>query len=166
MTDINILLKRVITHSDRKEYKAAMDLCNEIISEFPDNPQGYRKRAVIFEITKRTNYAISDITKAISIDPSYPHDYFNRGRWNLEVGKLEESLGDLTALIKIEVERDSIYYLKTAYFLRAECYLQMGLYDKAIEDCNKLSPGFSLWVCSGMKSKEDILRDIDNNRTN
>ncbi|MFM8331132.1 MAG: tetratricopeptide repeat protein [Candidatus Methylumidiphilus sp.] len=80
----------------------------------------------------KTDEAIAEYTKEISLDPKYRSAYFMRGQLYVNKGKYDEAIADYTKAISLIVKPksdDAPYYL-----LRGKAYHLKKEYDLAIID--------------------------------
>ena len=110
---------------------------SETIKSDPDNPQAYNARGAALAQAGKTQDALADFNKAISLDANFALAYANRGLAYLQTKQMDQALADYQRAIAL----DASY---------APAYLGRGLIEKernqpqdALEDLNKaiaLSP--------------------------
>jgi tetratricopeptide (TPR) repeat protein len=140
-----------------KDYKEALRLCNEVLSEHPSMLDGLRAKARIYAYTGAFNEAIVEMNTVIEQNPKDPGDYFSRGRWLLDSGKWTEALSDMTKTLNLGLELDLDYYTESAYFFRSVALLRLGRHSDALADCAHVRDDFLVHLWDGKISKSDIL---------
>jgi tetratricopeptide (TPR) repeat protein len=128
----------------------------------------YNNRGVAYFAKGEYDQAISELNKAIEINPSYVEAYDNRGCAYVAKGKYDQGISDFNRALEINPK------LASAYTNRGTAYMNKGQYDQAISDINKaldLNPKFALaYYSRGMsyyykkeydKSWEDIKKAKD-----
>ena len=96
--------------------------------------------------------AISDLDKAIELDPNYAPAYYNRGVAKAELKQYSEAIADYDKAIELDPRSASAYYNRgvTKYNLK-EYSEAIADYDKAIE----LDPNFALaYYARGLACRE------------
>ena len=159
MDEIERELERAFRFSQREEYAQALKICDNVISDHPNNSRGYRRRAYVNSRQRQHEKAVEDIGIAISLDPIQPDYYFTRARWLLNCGRPEDACRDLSEVLSLEERFGRGYYVESAYFYRAAAYLDIGLFKEALQDCRNVRDGFVVYMKGGLRSKEDIERD-------
>jgi tetratricopeptide (TPR) repeat protein len=139
------------------KYDEAVEMCTKYIEAHPDRREGYKQRSYVFARMKLWMDAIKDVNTLIAIGHDEPDDYFSRGRWELMAGDISSSIEDFSNVIEIERDFQRKYYTESAYFYRANAYIEMGFFEKAIEDCREIRDGFTVHLMGAIVSKEDIL---------
>ncbi|MEA2103227.1 MAG: hypothetical protein U9P79_01105, partial [Candidatus Cloacimonadota bacterium] len=107
---------------------------NESIAENPDDAKAYYDRAFLI-YPEQTQRAISDLTKAIELDPENAFHYGLRGYIYKSRNDDQKAISDLTKAIELKPEDASFYKL------RAENYKKTHEYEKAFEDYEKAIEG-------------------------
>lgn len=156
-------LKEAFDHSEKKEFSEALKICSEVIENYPKCTEAYRERAYVYSRMKDWEKALLDINKAITLDLDNPADYFTRGRWLLITDNPQDAVEDFSKVLMIENEMNSAYFSETAYFFRALAYLDIGLYEKALNDCKEVRDDFALHFKSRLRSKREI-QDFANSK--
>ena len=72
-------LKRAAAAIDKNDLDSAMTDLNEVFKVESNNARAYDLRGIVYEAKQNFELAIADDTKAISLNPSEPRYYFNRG---------------------------------------------------------------------------------------
>lgn len=140
-------------------YDEAIEICTEYIATHPDQREGYKQRSYIFGRMKLWEDAIRDVDILMNMGHEEPDDYFSRGRWHLMAGNVSSAIEDFSKIIEIERVLARKYYTESAYFYRAKACIEIGLFQRAIEDCEKIRDGFKVHLMGKLVSKADILSE-------
>jgi tetratricopeptide (TPR) repeat protein len=157
--DIKKQLDEAYSWAVRKDYDTALSLCELVIRNHPNLPDGFRTRSQVYAHQANFIEAIKDITRAIEKSPAYPGDFFFRGWWRLENGEAGEAVRDLTEAINLGKAQVVGQHTESAYFFRALAYLQQGRNGEALRDCNHVRDDFLLYIRSGQVSKSQIVSE-------
>jgi tetratricopeptide (TPR) repeat protein len=101
---------------------------SEVIAAHPDDPQAYNMRG---GEAGRSEPALTDFNKAISLDPNYAQAYANRALVYRKINKLDLTLADDNKALAIDPSYAS------AYLGRGIVYREQGRNNQALEDFNK-----------------------------
>ena len=140
-------------------YDEAIQICGKYIAAHPNQREGYKQRSFIFGRMKLWKDAIKDVDILINMGHEEPDDYFSRGRWHLMAGNVSSAIDDFSKIIEIEGVLQRKYYTESAYFYRAKAYIEIGLFQEAIDDCEKIRDGFNVHLMGKLVSKADILSE-------
>ncbi len=88
----------------------------------------YYNRAIVYHRLKYFNRAISDLSKALDLDPRLPMAHYRRGLLYAATGNGERALADFAG----EIENNPSF--APAYVERAKIYFQKKEYEKSIRD--------------------------------
>ena len=111
---------------------ATIAYLDSLINEISDYMEAYMVRGELFKELGRYQEAISDIDKAITINPSNPISYNLRGISCIESGgDINKALDDFNKAISIDAN-----YVG-AYTNRGNVYLKMREFQNAVRDCTK-----------------------------
>src|SRR6204780_5337286 len=66
----------------------------ETIKNNPDNPQAYNMRGSVLGEAGKTEEALADFNKAISLDPNYGQAFANRGLIYRQTKRLDQAMAD------------------------------------------------------------------------
>jgi tetratricopeptide (TPR) repeat protein len=91
----------------------------------------YRARAELYEAINKPDKAISDLYKALAINPKFDTCYEQLARVHEHLGQLQKAVDDLTAVIKINPADE------TSYVGRGRLKLKLGRYADAVADLSK-----------------------------
>jgi tetratricopeptide (TPR) repeat protein len=156
--ELNLILKKAYDYAQRSDYETALSICNWLIQDTSTKIAGYRKRAAIHEHMGDVKKAISDLKHVISKYKEEPADYYGLGLLQLKHGCLEDAIDSFSGAIESGNKANNDYYKYGSYLFRAETYLKIKEYNKAISDCNKLPAGYKTYISGvGMRSKEEII---------
>ena len=91
-----------------KEYPNAVRCYNLAVALEPNNAVHYANRATCFIRLKRFDDAETDCDASLKCDPGYMKAYVRRGVARKEQGKLEASVADFEAALKLEPENKEV----------------------------------------------------------
>lgn len=94
--------------------------------------RAYQGRAVLHTENGNWKGAVEDLTQAISIDPSW-FSYQQRAVANEQLNEKNAALKDWTQAIKLVEKPYQVLHMR-----RGELLLKAGVYDKAVNDFNKV----------------------------
>jgi tetratricopeptide (TPR) repeat protein len=141
-------------------YEGAFAICNRIVDENPNIPDGLRKRAAIYAAKCDFIRAVADITQAIEIESEVPEYYFFRGWWHLELGNFEQAYEDQSAAINLGNTHDFHYHDESAFFFRATALLHLRRFEEALADCKRVRDDFLIYLRRfGKLDKAEVVRN-------
>ena len=129
---------RATIHTDRKEFKLAIEDWNKIVEIEPDNAASYIGRAKLWLGQTEWDKAINDLTLAIQVDPKDAYCYRVRGHAWVSKHDYDKAIADYNEAIRLDPEDAEIYYD------RAWVWQQKGDIARAIDDfaaAVELDPG-------------------------
>jgi len=156
MVDLEKELRKALEYSEKKSYPEAIRLLTKIIQEYPNSIEGYRERSYVYALMKEWDKALLDISTVINLDSKNAAGYFTRGRWLLSIDNTSDAATDFSTVLMIERESGSSYFSEAAYFFRSLAYLNMELYEKALEDISKVRDNFTVHFKGCLRSKREI----------
>lgn len=124
--------------SKNGDYKGALEICESMLSVFPDAYEIFETRSEIFHKIGDYESAFSDLEHVITLMPDEVAPLFRRGRWKLELGHYIDAIVDFSKVIN----SSSDYFRDAAYYFRAEAYLYCHEYEKTLKDCQHVPEGF------------------------
>lgn len=160
--DVEEEIQKIEIMLSKKNYELARKSLDSLIERYLDEYKFWRMRAYVFEVDKDYQKAIEYISEAINLQPMEPDYFYNRGRYFFNLSNYTSASENFTQAISLCDYHKSDYYREPSYFMRAESYLRLKLYDKARDDCSHLRDGYSAWTDS-LRSKEDILNECAGN---
>jgi len=122
-------------------WKDSITLWDDALKNYSKNPIAYNNRGNAYADKGLYDQAISDLNKAIEIDPRFPLAFNNRGNAYVGKGLYDQGISDFNKAIEIDPR------FAKAYNNRGNAYVGKGLYDQAISDLNKaieINPRFAL----------------------
>lgn len=123
-----VFLTRANTYRNLGRDEKALDDYNQLLREQPDCADAYEKRAQLYYERGEYNLADRDYQKIIAIDPGSVMGYMGIGR-NANVEKrYYDAIEQFDYVIRLASDYSS------GYSFRAESYLCLKQYDKAIDD--------------------------------
>jgi len=97
-------------------------------TDSPADAEGFARRAAAFDARHNYVAAIADYTRAIALQPTAEHDYYERARDHWRNSEPEAALADLTAALKLKPDDDA------ALLVRGDLRLERGDDDGAAAD--------------------------------
>lgn len=124
---------------DKKDYKGALEIYDQVIVLDPKNDQGYFQRGNCKRELGDNNGALSDYTKAIELsNPNNAfYSYANRGLLKQDMGDYIGAIDDLTKVIEANSQDHYYAYIKgQVYVPRGLAKVMMGDLKGALDDLN------------------------------
>lgn len=104
----------------------ALTAYQAFVERYPERPEGYLKRGMLYQATYRYDSALSDFNRGLSLDPQADRRYLlARGEVKTELGAFNQALVDFNQAIR---QKPNDYY---SYCLRGQLYQRMGNASKA-----------------------------------
>jgi len=126
---IIIGVNSVMTYNRNKIWKDELTLWNDIVTKSPQKARPYLNRGVAYSKINQWDNALSDFTKAVSLEPKYSYpSYLNLAIAQEKYSLWDEAITNYTKALKIYPE----YY--EAYSNRASAYGSLREWDKALAD--------------------------------
>lgn len=100
------------------------------IEEAPLNVLSYLNRSVLLSDQEKNEEALSDLSKAIEIDPAQPDYHYHRAKLYCKMEKFKKALEDMDTLIQSKDFKKDAY----AYYLRALIHIELGNKKSAKKD--------------------------------
>lgn len=129
-----------LTYSRNYVWRDEFTLWNDAIRKSPNKARPYCIRGQTYLLCGDIDNAISDFTKAITIDSRNDIAYTNRGLAYFYKGDLDRAISDYSKAIEIYPNNSE------AYSNRAVVYENRNEFDHAISDCTKaieINPNFA-----------------------
>jgi tetratricopeptide (TPR) repeat protein len=126
-------------HQLKREYRLAIQACNEALRVKPEDAEAYSNRGAAYLMLDELDRAILDFDAAIRLDPADPTQYYNRATAYTKKREHLKAVADYTEAIRLSPG------LAIAYNNRGYEFEQLGERDKAIADYRKaleLAPSF------------------------
>ncbi|HTB05638.1 MAG TPA: tetratricopeptide repeat protein [Bacteroidia bacterium] len=124
----------------RKGNARALDYYNDAINIEPNNLEPYYDKGIFYQFGSDFNDAIGAYKQVLSIDSTYKFALYNLGVvYYIGPKDYKQAIYYFTKT----VQRDTAYVL--AYYGRANCYAELGEYDKSMADYShvlSLKPNF------------------------
>jgi tetratricopeptide (TPR) repeat protein len=90
-----VMKKALEAYLEQNRVQSAMNICNSIIDNFPEDPTGYIARGMINQQQNYLPQALNDMNHAIQIDPSNYLYYLQRSAVEYQLGYKADSKKDL-----------------------------------------------------------------------
>ena len=126
-----------------KDYEKALQIVNAQIEKNPNNANAYDHRSTVYWFLGRSDEALADCDKAISLEPDKAFHYLNRGSIYEQRKEYQMAVNVYTKALGLTKDDNPLEGLM--YFNRARAYTQLDDYDKALADIKQgetLAPAF------------------------
>jgi tetratricopeptide (TPR) repeat protein len=140
----------------RGDSVGAMQSADELVTQYPDSVKTWLLRGYLFELANELTPAIADISKAIQLDATEPHLFYNRGRFRFHLEDAIGSLSDFEKALELCDFYRNDYYRDELNFWRAECLLKLGRKGEFCKDILKIPDDFRTWTFA-LRTKQDLL---------
>lgn len=150
---------------EKRDFEGALRICDELIERFPDNARGYQKKAAVLHHSGASIEALTEISRAIEIDPNRSYQFSLRGRIRFETSDFLGPIDDFSRVIEIENQTKSEYFLQTAYAFRAASSLSIGKFDDVAKDLRKVKGGFVTYTRTGVVSEKAMMNQLKSTGT-
>ena len=150
------LIEKIRQLAKREDYDLALDLCDQEIATSSDLDRLYSARAYVNYRKGDSAQAIADINLAIEKNPKEPHYFYIYGIYLFECGRYDDAIKQFSTAIQLSKDYGSVYYLTPSYFFRADCYVRLKEYEKALADCENIPQETAIWT-DRLKSKSEII---------
>lgn len=87
--------------AEKKEFKTALALLNEVVREHPKFAEGWNRRASVYWQIGQYEKSIADCEKAIALNPSHYGAWQGMGVCRIELGNIAEACRCLRAALRI-----------------------------------------------------------------
>lgn len=159
--ELNRFLKKAYDYACKSDYPKALEICDWLIREVSTEMAGHRKRAAVREHMGDLDGAICDLQHVVAAESKEPADFYTLGVLQLQRGFTAEAVVSFSKAIEVGDEAGFDYYRKGSLLFRADAYLKLCEFEKAIADCSALPHGYQTYVggASGMRTREEILSE-------
>ncbi|MBE0460926.1 MAG: tetratricopeptide repeat protein [Candidatus Aminicenantes bacterium] len=113
------------------DYTNAVAVCQEIIQQFPDNPQNHYNLGITYFKIADYDKALKAFLQAISLKPDFDIAYYNIGLVYFRQKKFPDAIQAFTKFVELKPDNADAYYNIGAAFL------QMKKYEDALAPLQK-----------------------------
>lgn len=165
---MTLQLKKIDELCDAKDYKGAIKLCDQLLTEEHNTEftaEVLRERASIFNCLGELENALKDYQTVLHlVENPKVADYFFLGSYSVRLRKYKEAINFLNDGIILTCDRQETYYFHSLLFVKAYALYKVGALDLAGEALKDIKPDFKLWVDNPRKplSKNKLLQLIEN----
>lgn len=129
--DLQPLLAQAASHTQKREFAAAVAILNKIVTTHPDVAEGYFRRAGILADVGQDRDALVDFNTAIKLNPENPAYRNMRGFFLLTRQQHAEAIKDFSEAVRLDPKYSQ------AYNNRGLAILSTGKLEDAIQDFDK-----------------------------
>ncbi len=134
----------------------AMAVAESLLAEHPDEMEVWLLRGYLHELNADYSEAKSALSRAIELNGSEPHLFYNRGRFSYHLGELREAVQDFSKALELCDFYNNDYYRQELYFWRAETLVKLGRKQEALNDLSQVDADFSSWT-DHLQTKQELL---------
>ena len=129
------LLKKVIASVDENKYQEAIVLIDSLLTLDPKNAEGYFYKGLVLAKTNDTTAALEALEEGITKVPLSSRLKIITSRLYINVGKPDEALAYLEAVLKIKPKNaESLYLSGIIYLQKADSTQALDLFEKALQN--------------------------------
>jgi tetratricopeptide (TPR) repeat protein len=123
--------ERSLYRTNMGDFEKALADCNEIISRWPENSEGYKARGQFYYWQKQYDLAIPDYDKALQLEPGESTSRSGKALALLHLGRIGEASAEVEAGLRSGTDRDR--------FLGARGVIayEQGKFAQAIDDLSE-----------------------------
>jgi tetratricopeptide (TPR) repeat protein len=125
---------RIYAYLGLKDQEKALDSANQLVREYPDNPDAYETRGSCHEYARRWNDVISDYRRAMELGGSSDH-LVNVSNALLKLGEYEAALKEIDVALDRKLVARYVLLLE-----RSEANQGLGRYEAGLSDLAALEP--------------------------
>ncbi|MBI4648255.1 MAG: tetratricopeptide repeat protein [Bacteroidia bacterium] len=107
--DLSMKVEPVVKISDKPDYNSILEVYNQAVSQFPDDPKTYSTRGILKITLGDYDGAIADFNKAIELQPNYDRAYFGLGNVKYLKGDVAGAVADYNKAVEINASRALSY---------------------------------------------------------
>ncbi|WP_160683266.1 hypothetical protein [Clostridium sp. C2-6-12] len=115
------------------DYKGAINIADELVNEFGNNPMGYNIRGIAKAYNGDYKGGMLDIDKALELDDKYGYARFNKALTYELYGNMEEALKWYNKALEVEEYVWTYYGIASIYGRNGDVDNTMQYLNKAIE---------------------------------
>lgn len=119
----------------KKDPEKYLDLCDQIVTEYPEDPNAYWSRHSAWQRVGRPDKALEDIETVIRLRPD-SMSFSKRGELLYLQGNLSAALEDFD---RAEALDSADWEEMFGPVYRAQCHAQLGNIEAALKDCSRIS---------------------------
>lgn len=116
-----------------KEYNKSIEKSNQLIKEFPNSAKGYNMRGIAKSYNESFESGMTDIEKALEIEPKYGYAIFNKALTYELYGNLDDALIWYNKNLDIENYTWTYYGIASIYGRRGNVENTIKYLKKAID---------------------------------
>lgn len=144
---------------DVGDFERAALLADELVAEFPNQPQVFALRAHVYYCLRDLEKAETDISRAIEVEGGESHLFFTRGTYHLNGGNIDQAICDFTVAIALCGPYKDESYRETVHFWRAEALMRANRFSEAKEDLDQVGDDQRSWI-NGLRTKAELLNAL------
>jgi len=136
----------------------AVSIANALVQQYPGEIRVWMARAHVQALMGDDEAVVSDVSKAIKINPMEPDLFFNRGRFRLRTANISGAIDDFTKGLELCDSHNNDYYRETLLFMRAEALARLGRTSDALADLAHVRDDFRIYTTC-LRNKADIVAE-------
>ena len=145
-----------------KKFQEAFDICSRAIEENPQNAEAHFKMAWVQQRLGNIDLVKKEFAKALQLQTrpiEIAGSHYYRGEFFLKQKDWKSAVADFTACMEFEQKENSIWYHSSALFSRADAYLSLEQYQKALDDLLCIEGDMLLYNSKGKREKSAMIAE-------
>jgi len=146
---------RLVSENSKED---CLTLCAELVSEYPETPSVFRKKADVLEEFGELDDSYSARQELINLGDDEPADFYDLALLSWRMQQPHECIEWTQKAITACKKHDRNYYYQASNFYKAVSEVQVGYFEDALQSSRNLEDGYKTYVYkNGMISKEAII---------
>lgn len=155
---LGIKLKQIDKFVSENNKEACLNLCAELITEYPETPSAFRKKADALEGFGELDDSYSARQALTDLGDDEPADFYDLALLSWKMQLPHECIEWAQKAIAACKKHNRDYYYQASNFYKAVSEIQIGYFEDALQSSRNLEDGYKTYVYkNGMISKEAII---------
>lgn len=144
----------------RHDIGLALAESEKLIADYGDQARSWYARAYVNRRLKKLDAAITDINRAIKIEPNQPRGYNTAAEIQIDAGNFSSAVDYLSIVIDREDMNYRDRFLSEALTFRAFAYMNLGEFAAALDDLSSVELSGPIWL-GALYTKEDLVSECE-----
>ena len=153
-SSLNSLVLKAKQLARAGDHEKAISLADELVGRYPNEMEAWSLRAYLHARNHNYQEAVADVTRAIDVNALEPSLFFDRGRYDLVLGREESAVTDFSRGLELCDRHNDDYYRESLDFFRAEAFVRLGRKREVLADLVFVRDDYKMWI-DKLRSKAD-----------